>query len=115
MDVRVALAPGGTHRIAPAPRLRPRPARRERAAELRRPHRVARSGAPQVAGATRLNCMRPSRFDLGLSAREHALLSKLDSPERIQSFLNALRANHEPDGETVHSVRNVLRLRVAHC
>jgi len=58
---------------------------------------------------------RALREDVGLSLREYALLAKLDTPERIQAFLNALRANHEPDGETVHSVRNVLRLRVAHC
>jgi hypothetical protein len=52
---------------------------------------------------------------LGLTAREYATLARLRTPERIQAFLNAIPANHEPDGETVHSVRNVLRLRVAHC
>ena len=52
---------------------------------------------------------------LGLTSREHATLARLTTPERIQAFVNAIPANHEPDGETVHSVRSVLRLRVAHC
>jgi hypothetical protein len=52
---------------------------------------------------------------LGLSPREYATLARLTTPERIQAFLNAIPANHEPDGETVYSVRNVLRYRVAHC
>jgi hypothetical protein len=52
---------------------------------------------------------------LGLTAREYATLARLATPERIQAFINAIPANHEPGGETVHSVRNVLRLRVAHC
>lgn len=52
---------------------------------------------------------------LGLTAREYATLARLATPERIQSFVNDIPANHEPGGETVHSVRNVLRHRVAHC
>jgi hypothetical protein len=52
---------------------------------------------------------------LGLTAREYATLARLGTPERIQAFLNAIPANHEPGGETVHSVRNVLRHRTAHC
>ncbi len=55
------------------------------------------------------------RDDLGLSAREFAQLARLDTPLRIQAFVSAIPANHEPGGETLHSVRNVLRLRVAHC
>jgi hypothetical protein len=55
------------------------------------------------------------RDELGLTAREYAMLARLTTPERIQAFLNSLRANFEPGGETVHSVRNVLRHRVAHC
>ena len=57
--------------------------------------------------------MPPAR--LGLTAREHATLARLATPERIQAFISAIPANHEPDGETVHSVRSVLRHRVAHC
>jgi hypothetical protein len=40
---------------------------------------------------------------LGLSAREYATLARLTTPERIQAFINAIPANHEPGGETVHS------------
>jgi len=59
---------------------------------------------------------RPARRDeLGLTAREYATLARLSTPPRIQAFVNALPANHEPDGETVRSVRGVLRLRAAHC
>ncbi len=56
-----------------------------------------------------------SREELGLAAREYAALARLDTPLRIQAFVSAIPANHEPQGETLHSVRNVLRLRVAHC
>lgn len=58
---------------------------------------------------------RPRREDLGLPAREYGVLARLGSPPRIQAFLNAIPANHELGGETVHSVRAVLRHRVAHC
>ena len=59
---------------------------------------------------------RPARRDeLGLTAREYATLARLSTPPRIQAFVNALPANHEPDGETVRSVRGVLRHRAAHC
>ncbi|MET0211338.1 MAG: hypothetical protein ABW220_20005, partial [Burkholderiaceae bacterium] len=56
-----------------------------------------------------------TRDALGLTAREYARLMRLTTPVRIQAFLNTLPANHEPAGETLHAVRNVLRLRVAHC
>ncbi|HTQ00073.1 MAG TPA: hypothetical protein VMN56_12145 [Casimicrobiaceae bacterium] len=59
--------------------------------------------------------MKARRDELGLTAREYATLARLTAPERIQAFLNAIPANHEPAGETVHSVRGVLRHRVAHC
>ena len=55
------------------------------------------------------------REDLGLTAREFALLTRLGSPQRIQSWLNAITINHELDGETVLSAREVLRQRRAHC
>lgn len=55
------------------------------------------------------------REDLRLLVREYATLARLDTPVRIQAFVSALPANHESHGETLHSVRNVLRLRVAHC
>jgi hypothetical protein len=51
----------------------------------------------------------------GLSAGECTILKRLSTPERIQAFVDAIPANHEADGETVLSVREVLRQRRAHC
>jgi hypothetical protein len=56
-----------------------------------------------------------SRAHLGLSPREFAVLRRLSSPERIQAWLNATPINHEVDGETVLSAREVIRQRRAHC
>lgn len=58
---------------------------------------------------------RACRADLGLDAREYATLRALRTPARIQAFLDAIPPNREPDGDTVHSVRSVLRLGRAHC
>jgi len=52
---------------------------------------------------------------LGLTAREHAVLRRLSTPYRIQAYLNATPINHEVGGETVLSVREVIRQRRAHC
>jgi len=52
---------------------------------------------------------------LGLTRAEYAALRRLSTPERIQAFLNAIPINHEIGGETVLSVREVLRQRRAHC
>ena len=53
--------------------------------------------------------------DLGLSAAEFALLRRLDTPQKIQAFLHALRQNWEVAGETCMPVAQVLRTRRAHC
>jgi hypothetical protein len=55
------------------------------------------------------------RQDLGLGVRDFDRLARLDSPQRIQAFINAIPINHELDGETAYSVRSVLRHRRAHC
>jgi len=55
------------------------------------------------------------REDLGLSRAEFRTLARLDSPAKIQRFLNSIPANFEPEGDTVLSVREVLRQRRAHC
>src|SRR6202795_125767 len=55
------------------------------------------------------------RDDLGLAPAEFAILRRLDTPQKIQLFLNAIPANHEIGGETILSVREVLRQRRAHC
>jgi hypothetical protein len=55
------------------------------------------------------------REDLGLTRAEFERLQRLSTPPKIQAFLNAIPTNHEVDGETIHSVRSVLRHRRAHC
>ena len=58
---------------------------------------------------------RASREKLRLVPSEFALLARLSTPQKIQTFIKAVPANHELDGETVLSVREVLRQRRAHC
>jgi hypothetical protein len=55
------------------------------------------------------------REDLELTRAEFAILKRLDTPQKIQLFINAIPANHEIGGETILSVRQVLRQRRAHC
>ena len=55
------------------------------------------------------------REDLGLTPGEFAVLRRLSTPQKVQSFLNAICINHETDGETILSVREVLAQRRAHC
>ena len=55
------------------------------------------------------------RQDLALTPSEFALLRRLSTPQKIQTFLNAIPINHEMGGETIHSVRSVMRHRHAHC
>lgn len=55
------------------------------------------------------------REDLGLTAAEYARLARLDTPQKIQAFLNRIPANHEPGGETMLCAHQVLRQRRAHC
>ena len=43
------------------------------------------------------------------------MLRRLNTPERIQDFLDRLPYNTEPDGDTLRSPRRVLRDRTAHC
>jgi hypothetical protein len=57
----------------------------------------------------------PTPAALGLTAAEAKLLRPLNTPQRVQEFVIALPANFEPQGDTLHSVRNVLRHRRAHC
>ena len=55
------------------------------------------------------------REDLDLTPSEFAILGRLDTPAKIQRFVNAIPANHEIGGETILSVRQVLRQHRAHC
>ena len=66
-----------------------------------------------MAVTARTRTARPE--DLGLARTEFATLRRLDTPAKIQAFLNAIPINHELGGETILSVREVLRQRRAHC
>jgi hypothetical protein len=50
-----------------------------------------------------------------LTPAERRLFARLDSPQKIQTFLDRLPANFELQGDTVMSPRSLLRARVAHC
>jgi len=52
-----------------------------------------------------------NRFD----ARELSVLRQLNTPERIQRFLDGVDYNKEEDGPTCRSPRRVLRDRLAQC
>ena len=46
---------------------------------------------------------------------ERALIAQLNTPAKVQRWLNALPYNTEAHGETQRSFRPVAKLRVAHC
>jgi hypothetical protein len=50
-----------------------------------------------------------------LSPAERAVFQKLNSPQKIQTYLDDLRINFETEGETLMSPRRVLRTMRAHC
>lgn len=59
---------------------------------------------------------KPLHFhESGLNKREWQTLKKLNTPAKIQDFLNKLPFNHEEKGETYMSVSEALRMRRAHC
>lgn len=54
-------------------------------------------------------------IDLGLPEEAEKVLGRLRKPERIQSFVNRIPWNSEPDGHTARSVLGVLEHNTAHC
>lgn len=54
---------------------------------------------------------------LALTPGERRLIRRLDTPARVQAFLNGLPYNTEPapPGKTLRSFRAVARLKTAHC
>ena len=54
-------------------------------------------------------------MDRLLTKDERKLFQKLDSPQKIQDFLDKLPINFELNGETYMSPRRVIRERTAHC
>jgi hypothetical protein len=52
---------------------------------------------------------------LGLAPAQARRLASLQTPEKIQTFVNRLVWNHEPDGHTARSVVGVLEAGCAQC
>ena len=50
-----------------------------------------------------------------LSPAERRLFARLDTPQKIQNYLDKLPANFELDGETTMSPRRMLKAHHAHC
>ncbi len=50
-----------------------------------------------------------------LGLREIKLFKKLDSPKKIQDYLNSLKFNFEKRGDTCYSPRFVIKNKTAHC
>ncbi|MGQ0732578.1 MAG: hypothetical protein ACT4QD_02855 [Acidobacteriota bacterium] len=57
--------------------------------------------------------MRPPRA--AFTPREWRLIERLNTPLKVQRWLNALPYNTEEGGETLRSFRTVVRLGTAHC
>jgi hypothetical protein len=50
-----------------------------------------------------------------LTPAEHRLFSRLDSPQKIQTYIDRVPANYELGGDTVLSPRRMIQDHVAHC
>src|SRR5512139_3705764 len=50
-----------------------------------------------------------------LTPREHRLFARLDTPQKIQDFLDRLPVNFSLEGDTAMSPRRVLDAQMAHC
>jgi hypothetical protein len=51
----------------------------------------------------------------GLESQELRCLRSLNTPRKVQDYLNSLVQNHEPEGDTCLSPRRVMREKRAHC
>lgn len=63
----------------------------------------------------RVSSRRVEPPQLPFTPAERALIRRLDTPSKVQRWLNALPYNTEKNGETQRSFRPVARLRTAHC
>lgn len=55
------------------------------------------------------------RLSALLTPAEQRVFTRLETPQKIQTFLDRLPANYELDGDTAMSPRRMLQTRVAHC
>ncbi|MEO7402590.1 MAG: hypothetical protein ABIU95_02870 [Burkholderiales bacterium] len=72
------------------------------------PNRVSKRSLKSVVAA-------PDFRELGLTWNEYRKLRSLDTPHKIQAYLDAMPSNFEIGGETVLPVREVMRQQRAHC
>lgn len=63
----------------------------------------------------RVNPARITPPAVRFTAAERALIARLNTPSKVQRWLNGLRYNTEVRGETLRSFRPVARLETAHC
>jgi hypothetical protein len=56
-----------------------------------------------------------SRLRALLTPAEHRLFARLDTPQKVQDFLDRLPVNFSLNGDTAMSPRSVLNARMAHC
>lgn len=66
-------------------------------------------------GEDKKKCMPFFKNHFGFTKEELSVFKKLNTPRKIQDFLNSLTINFEENGETCLSPRMVLRERKAHC
>ena len=57
----------------------------------------------------------PKALNTVLTPAERRLFARLDTPQKIQDYLDRLPVNFEPDGDTIMSPRRMLQAKVAHC
>ena len=50
-----------------------------------------------------------------LTPAERRVFARLDTPRKVQDFLDKMPANFEPEGDTARSPRSMLMAQVAHC
>jgi len=55
------------------------------------------------------------RLQALLTSREHRIFVRLNTPQKIQDFLDRLPVNFSLEGDTAMSPRRVLKARMAHC
>ena len=55
------------------------------------------------------------KLHAALTPAEHRVFRRLDTPQKVQDFLDRLPANFSLNGDTAMSPRSVLKARMAHC
>lgn len=68
-------------------------------------HRIARVSGRRLPAPPRLP----------FTTAEQSLIARLNTPAKVQRWLNSLRYNTEQGGETLRGFRPVARLKTAHC